>query len=71
MKNIKHLPLKIIGTIVGTLFVAIFCYVGYSYGVNVANYSWQGAFLGIGSLGLLSEFLFLWVLWGMDILRNL
>jgi hypothetical protein len=70
MKNIKMLPLKIIGTIIGTLLVGVFCYVGYSYGVNVQKSSWQGSFIAVGALGLCFEFLVVWIIFGMDILRN-
>ena len=70
MKKIELLTLKIVCLIICTLIHLGFCYVTYSYCLEVQKTSWQGSFISAGSILVMGEFFIIWLIFGMDILRS-
>lgn len=70
MNKIKNLRLKIIIVSLGTLFVAWILFLLYNYSINIEKASWEGTMLSISLIGLLGEFLVIWIIFGIDIIRN-
>jgi len=66
----KNKAIKIISSVILTLLLSFMCYVFYSHSINNLSEPWEIAVLSTLTIGVIFEFLIVWLIFGMDIIKS-